>query len=257
MQRTDAPAPPRRSRSLRGVTLALIGLVVSCGGAALSISDPLPQGLEGPRAEALAQRSLKVIEAERFWAAGGARWRFAGHSYLWHRSAGRVRVELDEDEQVYLDLITGRARARCGGEELSAEELEEARREALEAFNNDSFWAFAPFKLLDSGTRRALVSSPEGEALLVSYDTGGSTPGDSYLWRFDEQGRPKAWQMWVQILPIGGLSASWEGWRQTRAGAWVATEHRFAGITLKLEDVELTERFEELDQPDPLLTEPW
>jgi hypothetical protein len=41
------------------------------------------------------------------------------------------------------------------------------------------------------------------EALLI-YASGGSTPGDSYMFRRPKL-QAKAWRMWVSIIPVGGL----------------------------------------------------
>jgi hypothetical protein len=46
-------------------------------------------------------------------------------------------------------------------------------------FNNDSFWLIAPFKLRDAGTTRSIVMQDEKKSFMISYASGGSTPGDS------------------------------------------------------------------------------
>ncbi len=53
--------------------------------------------------------------------------------------------------------------------------------------------------------RRLVKTKTNKDALLVTYTSGGTTPGDSYLWHLDASGKPESYQMWVSILPIGGL----------------------------------------------------
>jgi hypothetical protein len=65
--------------------------------------------------------------------------------------------------------------------------------------------------------------------LLVSYSSGGVTPGDAYLWILDENGLPKAYRMWVNILPVGGLKSSWEDWKTLPTGAKYAASHILFG----------------------------
>src|SRR5690606_35178979 len=78
---------------------------------------------------------------------------------------------------------------------------------AIKYFNNDTFWLIAPYKVFDRGTERRLVNLENNQkALLVTYTSGGTTPGDSYLWHFDKNGKPTSFQMWVDILPIDGLT---------------------------------------------------
>nr|MBK7066096.1 hypothetical protein [Deltaproteobacteria bacterium] len=43
--------------------------------------------------------------------------------------------------------------------------------------------------------------------------------------------------MWVSIIPIGGLEASWEGWTRLSTGALVATRHQMGPKRMELRDV--------------------
>ena len=100
----------------------------------------------------------------------------------------------------------------------------------------------APYKVFDKGVERRLVTTETNEgALLVTYTSGGSTPGDSYLWHLDKDGKPKSFQMWVDILPIDGLEATWENWTTTDTGALLPTFHKFLIFGLELEDIKGTE----------------
>jgi hypothetical protein len=59
--------------------------------------------------------------------------------------------------------------------------------------------------------------------------------------------------MWVSIIPIGGLEASWEGWIQLSTGAWVSTVHEVGPMTLTLTDVKGAASVMELLGEDPFL----
>ena len=109
---------------------------------------------------------------------------------------------------------------------------------ALSYFNNDSFWLVAPYKVFDKGTERRIVTTNEGEkSLLVTYTSGGSTPGDSYLWHLNDQGMPERFQMWVSILPIGGLEASWNNWTTCETSAQLPTFHKMLVLGIELENI--------------------
>jgi hypothetical protein len=233
--------------------IVLCILMVCCG----SLSDPLPKGKQGPLAERLADRMLERINLPAFEKAQGAKWQFRSHHYLWHRGLHRVRVTLSDDLIVYLDLNQQQGWSLEEGKRSSPIEESNHVKAAIKAFNNDSFWAFAPFKVRDSGTSRALVNTKNGQALLVFYKSGGSTPGDHYLWHLDQNDRPTSWQMWVSIIPLGGVSSTWSGWVKTSSGAWVATKHKTSLLDLEIQDIEVTTRFESLEERDEQLVGTW
>jgi hypothetical protein len=122
------------------------------------------------------------------------------------------------------------------------EKADELIEQATTFFNNDSFWLVAPYKVFDEGTERRIATTKNGEeGLLITYTSGGTTPGDSYLWLLDESGKPKSFRMWVDILPIGGLEASWSDWTTTESGAQLPTFHKLLFIGLEMGDVIGTE----------------
>jgi hypothetical protein len=72
----------------------------------------------------------------------------------------------------------------------------------------------------------------------VTYKSGGSTPGDSYLWQLDEFGNPTSYKMWVKIIPIGGLEASWDEWKITQTSAKLPSNHTLLSMNLEISNLE-------------------
>ncbi|MAD60971.1 MAG: hypothetical protein CMH49_05590 [Myxococcales bacterium] len=241
------------------VWLMLSIYLLSCA----TLSDPLPEGQKGEKAEQLAQKVLKALNAEAFFQAQGAKWSFRGRHYIWHKGLNRVRVQLGDDLFAYVDLNLQKGWAFQGQQRLDSQAEANTIQKAIKAFNNDSFWAFAPFKIIDSGTQRALVhhtqssEHPSPTGLLVFYESGGTTPGDHYLWHLDPTYRPYKWQMWVSIIPVGGVSSSWAKWKKTQSGAWVAQEHSLGPVTFKVKHLEVVTHFEDLSVKVPKLLETW
>ncbi|MDT0607679.1 hypothetical protein [Croceitalea rosinachiae] len=111
-------------------------------------------------------------------------------------------------------------------------------KKALKYFNNDSFWLVAPYKVFDKGTERSIVDLEDGsKGLLVTYTSGGDTPGDSYLWILNENGFPNSYKMWVSTIPIGGIEASWDDWVVVESGAFLPKSHEFGPIKLEMGQV--------------------
>lgn len=214
------------------------GVAVLAGGAGIAIgvaavSDERPSGTVGAGADRLARELEASVSVDRWKQTGAVAWSFKGtRHHLWDKERNFVRVKTD-DRTVWLDLASRRGVARVDGVKLAGEELAHALEDAYAAWANDSFWLNPLAKLFDEGVTRELV---DGDRLLVTYGSGGVTPGDSYLWqRPGPDKRPTSWRMWVSIIPVGGVEFSWERWRELATGAWVSTLHRS-----KLKDLELT-----------------
>ena len=73
--------------------------------------------------------------------------------------------------------------------------------------------------------------------LLVTYASGGSTPGDSYLWILQPNGFPKSYKMWVKIIPIGGVEATWDDWAIMESGVYLPKTHKLGPLELSMGDV--------------------
>lgn len=212
-----------------GKTLALliVLIVVFCSGIFLLYNESMPEGEISEEANILALKMLQAVNNEAYKNTRFLEWTFKGRNhYLWDKEEGLVTVSW-KDYVVHLDLLEAKNNTVLrNGEQLHDSKKAELINKATAYFNNDSFWLVAPHKVFDAGTERRLVTLENGEkALLVTYTTGGNTPGDSYLWLLDDSGLPRAYKMWVSIIPIGGLEAKWTKWKTMESGALLPTEH--------------------------------
>ncbi len=228
-------------RLLRFLAAVLALVVVGLATAGVALNAPRPELVAEADAEALADRMLQAVDAEAWARTGAVTWVFAGRNqHLWDRARGLARVSWG-DTVVLVDLGKQVGRATRGGEPVEGRAGERLVAKAYAAWVNDSFWLNPVVKCRDEGTSRA-VARLEGEdagrqGLLVSYASGGLTPGDAYLWLLGPDGTPEAWRMWVSVIPIGGVRASWEGWTTLSTGARVSTLHRLGPMSLEITEL--------------------
>ncbi len=243
-------------RRLKRVLVFLIGLVGIIFVAAYVtiwwLSKPLPVGQSGPAADSLARVMLEAVNDSAWQEVGAISWNFAGkHRHLWDKKRHLARVQW-KDFTVLLDLSKRDGVVLKSGKMVprSSGEHQTRIQQAWEYWCNDSFWLNPISKVFDEGVQRSLVELDNGASgLLVTYVSGGVTPGDSYLWHIGEDGLPVAWQMWVKIIPIRGLTATWENWLTLPEGAKIATLHRIFSFKLQLSEIKSGKRISEIE-PD-------
>jgi hypothetical protein len=225
-----SPSSSRKRRWLRllvGVALAPVIAVIAIAIAAHHAATPTTPG---PDADALAREMVQSVCGDAWERTGAVRWRLFGHDYLWDRGRGLVRVDWGKT-RVLLDVNKQTGQVLSDGNKLpDGAERDKLLKRAYAFFINDMFWLNPVVKAFDDGTTRARGEVKGKRALLISYASGGLTPGDRYLWILDGNGRPERWRLWVSVLPIGGAEATWEGWTQLATGAWVSTRHSFLGM---------------------------
>lgn len=236
---------------LKWVGIALGVIVVAIGVFILVNNESRPEGKECSEADDLARKMLTAINYEAWDTTRFVQWDFGGrHQFFWDKQQHNVEVVWN-DYRVLLHTKSLTGKAWKNEVPQTGKKQEKLIQKAWALFSNDSFWLNAPAKAFDPGTVRKLVTLENNEqALLVEYTSGGVTPGDSYLWIFDEQGLPKRWKMWVKIIPIGGLAASWENWQTLSTGAKVATTHQMGFYTLELTDIKAGQNLEVLGRTD-------
>jgi hypothetical protein len=225
-------------KTLKIIGIVFAALILLALGAAWLVNEPLPEGTANVEADALARKMQQAVNVEAWNNTRFVRWSFpGGHDYVWDKQAGLVQVKWGANE-VLLRTNGPSGKAWENEQLLKGEAAEAAIQEAWAYFCNDSFWLNAPAKVFDPGTQRALVDLEGGKkALLVTYESGGVTPGDAYLWHLGADGKPELYEMWVSIIPIGGLNATWENWTKLSTGAQIATAHNLGIYEMELTNV--------------------
>ena len=214
-------------------TLLLFGFMY------LKYNEDLPTGQQGKAADQLATKMLTALNEEAYLDTDYLEWTFKNrHHYKWYKSDNNCEVSWDQIT-VILDLKNrDNSKVFVAKQDYNGIEKNDYITKAEGYFNNDSFWLVAPYKVFDTGVERRIVTTENNKnSLLVTYTSGGSTPGDSYLWHLSADGKPKSFQMWVDILPIKGLEATWENWLTTESGAQLPTFHKFLFLGIEMDDV--------------------
>lgn len=230
---------------IKKVTKIVLGIIVFLtlpsillfGFVYFKYNEDLPIGVQGEQADALAENMLKALDFEAYKNTDYIEWTFKNrHHYQWQKSENTCDV-FWKDYRVALDLNNHNlSKAYVHGFVTENEIAEELKEKALNYFNNDSFWLVAPYKVFDAGTERRLVKQANNKsALLITYKSGGSTPGDSYLWILDDNYKPVSFKMWTSILPIDGLEATWSDWKTTETGALLPNFHKLMVLGLEID----------------------
>ncbi len=205
-------------------------------------NEDLPNGIQGKEADSLAYKMLDALNYDAFKSTNYIEWTFKKRRhYEWDKTNNTCEVYWKEFK-VNLDLNNhAESKAYIHSFKVESDMAEELITKALNYFNNDSFWLVAPYKIFDEGVERRLVKLKNGdEALLVTYNLGGSTPGDSYLWLLNDTGKPTGYKMWTSTLPIDGLEASWSDWTTTESGAQLPTFHKLLVVGIEITHIKGT-----------------
>jgi hypothetical protein len=231
-------------KTLAFILKALLGLIsvliIAFVVLKLVYNEDLPQGQSGAQADALAYNILDAINHDAFTQAKEIHWTFRGvNHYEWQLQDNVVEVAWEDYKVTYYTQNRDKSTAYQNAQRLEGKAKEEAITYAVNNFNNDSFWLIAPHKLFDSGTTRSLVRENSKDKLLVQYTSGGSTPGDAYLWEVDENYKPIAFKMWVSILPFDGLEAQWTDWEMTAGGFPLPESQTIWGLEIPISEVEV------------------
>lgn len=230
------PTLKKTGKILLGVILTLV-VVLLC--LFFIYDEKLPEGKQSVEADQLASKMLKAVHHEAYKQTRYLEWTFVDqHHYNWDKKQQLVAVEWD-DITVHLNIQNpDSSTVLVNDVEVNDDSRSEIIETAIGYFNNDSFWLSAPQKIFDSGTERRIVLLENDEkGLLVSYTSGGNTPGDSYLWLLDESGLPSAFKMWVSVIPLGGVKATWEPWKTTESGALICSNHKLLFLDISMGEV--------------------
>lgn len=223
---------------VKWLLILIVALVVMGFIAMKVLSEDRPNAIPNTNADQVANEMLTALNKPAWDSLRYLKWEFmAGHKYLWDKQNNNAVVSWGDNKVVMnLDEISGKA--YDNGVLLPDNEAGGLIENAWSFWCNDSFWMFAPFKVFDPGTSRSIVETgDEHTGLMVTYESGGVTPGDSYLWLLDEQNIPTGYKMWT-FIPLQGMYMSWENWKTLDGSAKVAISHKSSIMSFDMKDVQ-------------------
>ncbi|MCB1175633.1 MAG: hypothetical protein KDK39_18810 [Leptospiraceae bacterium] len=222
------------------LTLAVLFLLAAVSTITLcSLGQALPDGRAGEKAEALADRIENAINKDAWDKTAAVSFVFSKRNNRHFRDKKRDLVEVEWGEDpVYKVQYSNQDRSKFlawqGTDRLEGQDAADLLDQAVKYHTNDYFW-LNPYSMLRApGTVRKLVGE---QALLLTFQSGGVTPGDSYLIITDENGLPRRWQMWVSIIPIDGIEWQCTEWVTSDTGAKLNLQNVGSLATIGLDQV--------------------
>jgi hypothetical protein len=215
--------------------LGLLGILIITGmGLIAYYSEASPKVVPAKEADEIANSMLKALNVTAWDTLKTVSWTSNGTKFNWNKPSNFVVMEWG-DIKVEMDLNKVDGKVFKNGQQIDdRNQIDKAWMQ----WCNDSFWMFAHYKVFDKGTIRSLVPTDPGKiGLMVSYNSGGVTPGDKYLWILNKDYIPEGYKMWVKIIPVGGVYASWEGWQKLQSGIMVAPKHKMKLYEFEFKDI--------------------
>ncbi|MFM2394236.1 MAG: hypothetical protein RLZZ546_2218 [Bacteroidota bacterium] len=233
---------------LKRALIFLGAFIFICLLAIFIISDQSPKVIPTISADELTNKMLDALNKKAFDTLKYVQWTsISNNHFKWHKPSNRAKISWDNVE-VYMDLNEVKGDVYINQVKLNDVEAKKYIDKAWSAWCNDSFWMFAHYKAYDKGTTRTIVPVDPGKyGLLVSYDSGGVTPGDKYLWVLNEKYIPEGYKMWVKIIPVGGVYASWENWTKLPNGTMIATDHEMKVMKFQYKEIKSGEQAKDID----------
>ncbi len=215
----------KRILKLISISAATIFIIIAAVflGLYSKYNSPIPKGIKGIKANNLAKNILKSLNYDAYNNTNFISWKTSGTQYIWDKHHKTVEISWGKNQLNFNQDFPNKSIIKTP-KNLSDKEKNILISKAEKKFNNDSFWLIAPFKLFDKNVARYYVppTATENASLLITYKSGGTTPGDTYQWFVDDNFIPSKYKMWVSIIPIKGLPASWENWKTSTTGIKLA-----------------------------------
>ena len=237
---------------LKWILIAIVAIALLIAATLFLMSEKEPQGHKGTEADELAQNMLTALNYGAFNDLRFVQWSFfmGKHHYRWDRFDNVAEI-LWDGNKVIMNLDTKEAQVFQNNGPITETTYKNALiNEAWKYWCNDSFWMFAPFKVFDPGTERSIVETENSntKGLKIHYESGGHTPGDSYVWEIkDDDNMPISWKMWTKILPVKGMETTWEKWIPLEGGALVSTFHSSSVIEMEMFNIKSGNSLQELN----------
>jgi hypothetical protein len=220
--------------------LLILGIFILVGIAALwYFSESLPKGDTSKNGDELATKMQTALNVKAWDTMKVVTWKsLMNIKYTWNKPANTAVIEWDN---IVVKMVLNSVQGEVYKDGKLVED-KAAVDKAWASWCNDSFWMFAHYKVFDKGTQRSVVPMEGGKTgLLVSYESGGVTPGDKYLWILNEKYIPEGYKMWVKIVPVKGMYASWENWTTLKNGVMVAPKHKMKVMEFEFTDIAVLE----------------
>jgi len=153
-----------------------------------------------PKAVAIADEVMEACGGLENWnKTRYVTWRCLGKRLnVWDKWTGDIRVE-SIISIILTNLNTKKGRAwKTGSEITGPDELQRALEYGYEAWMNDSYWLFMPFKLRDPGVILKYLGEGEIEGspvdiISVTFKDAGATPQNKYHVYVDKETRLVVW----------------------------------------------------------------
>jgi hypothetical protein len=215
-------------------TLALLGAIAmtaSVSSAVVAADNPPAAGFDAAgsdaKAIAIADRAMEAMGGRKAWdETRYLGWRFfvpqPGRTHLWDKWTGNLRYQ-NGTTLTLMNIDTKQGAAWKDGQWVGDPvELKKLLREGYEAWVNDSYWLFMPYKLKDSGV--TLKYKGEGttddgkpaDVLQLTFKDVGVTPQNKYdVWVDRASGLVTQWAYYaVNTDAEPKFKTPWANWTQ-------------------------------------------